>query len=195
MALVIGVAAVVALGLLVAGSGGDGEPRIVSDEERAANVRRAQFIVEFADVCEAGAISNAADFEKPYRVVAFTERYDGGEYSELTMYGAPDFVVQDSFAVSSVNVVACFTRKRGTEVRSGSCEFDSGNEVPRFAVEYDMVVHEAKSGKVIEDLGTVRGPANDCPMLALFNKGSPKIYGSPDKDEVIEKLAGFVDSR
>jgi hypothetical protein len=170
---------------------GSEEDGPVSDEERAANARTAQFTADYDVVCERGSVANAADYAKPYTIVAFSEA--GRDRWHQVSVDAP--YAGTDMSPSSINVVACLSRKPGTEVRSGSCEFRSGDrdvEVDHYAVEYDLQMHEAKTGSLITSLGTVKGPASDCPTLVYFGGDEPKIYGAPDPAVVATKLAGFA---
>jgi hypothetical protein len=94
---------------------------------------------------------------------------------------------------STINAVACVTRVAGTEVKSGTCRFDDGDVVAdHYAVEYEINVHEAESGRFVENLGTVNGPATDCPFMATLERDDPKVYGSPDAAAVDAELAEFA---
>ena len=99
--------------------------------------------------------------------------------------------------MTAINVVACLTRQKGSEVRSGSCEFDSqGSKVTaeHYSVKWDVELREAKTGKKITDLEPVNGPAASCPLFGTFDPKDPKIYADPDKILLADELARFARS-
>ncbi|MGE2717169.1 hypothetical protein ACQI4L_24195 [Mycolicibacterium litorale] len=196
LVIVLAVAAVVVVllsvaALVVVGVGADDEDGPATEEQRAANARTASSASEYDIVCGTGSVANAAEYRKPYKIVAFYEDH-GDHWDELSL--APPYSTADK-TPSSINVVACLSRKPGTEVKSGSCEFRSGGDdisVDHFAVEYEIELHEAKTGRTITSLGTVKGPADHCPFLEFFSGDDPKVYGAPDENAVAAKLAGFI---
>jgi len=99
--------------------------------------------------------------------------------------------------VAAVNVVACLTRQKGSEVKSGSCEFDSrGSKVTaeHYSVKWNVQLREAKTGKKITNLEPVNGPAASCPLFGTFDPKDPKIYADPDKILLADELARFARS-
>ncbi|MCT7661351.1 hypothetical protein [Mycobacterium deserti] len=166
----------------------------VSDEQRAANATTAASLSDFDVVCGTGSVSNAAPYEKPYSIAAFHQGTAENDWDAVTLDNQADYVA-DRSNLTSINVVACLTRKDGTEVKSGTCEFGSGGEqvaADHYAVEYDLELREAKTGKAITNLGTVNGPATRCPFIAYFDENDPEIFGSPDPAAVEDKLAEFA---
>jgi hypothetical protein len=203
MGWVIGiVAAIAVIGLLVvfafAGNvlrkkdtASDGE---VGNRDRAANAETADYILDFDVVCGDGSVSNAATYREPYRVVAFNEGPTDDDWHQLTLDHRASYYA-DTDAMSSINVVACLSRKPGSEVKSGTCEVETAGkrvEMDHYAVEYDVELREALTGRSIERLGTVSGPATRCPFIAFFDRDSQRIYGDPDAEELDAKLAEFV---
>ncbi|WP_157576357.1 hypothetical protein [Mycobacterium sp. GA-2829] len=167
------------------------DPGPVTDEQRAANAKVAQTTSEFETVCERGSIANAAAYRKPYTFVTFSES-GTGMWHEMSLMKLDQ---NASPVPTSVNLVACLAVKPGSEVRSGSCEFRSNGrdvEVDRYAVEYELRVHEARSGRLVTSLGTVKGPATSCPVVEYFGSGDRKIYGDPDDVVVTQKLEAFA---
>ncbi|MGA5462204.1 hypothetical protein [Mycobacterium sp. NPDC050041] len=183
------VVVVVVLGLLVVRSGSDE----VSDEQRLANATTATDASDFNVVCEDGSVSNAAAYRKPYTIAAFrqTTGLIGRDviWTGVTLEGS---YAADDAKWSEINAVACVSRVAGSEVKSGTCEFDDGEVADHYAVEYEITVHEAKSGRAVENLGTVNGPATDCPFMATVESDDPRIYGSPDPAAVDAELAEFA---
>jgi hypothetical protein len=199
--LVIGlIAAVAVLGVLFgavfgakilrSGSGAG----VVSESERMANAKTATFVADFDVVCGKGSVSNAAEFHKPYRIAAFFEGVRPDDWSQLSLDSKATYAAHEG-ALSSINVVACLSRKPGTEVKSGSCQFESGGDdvdVDRYAVQYEVELREAKTGKTIGNLGAVNGPADHCPFLAFFDRNHPKIFSDPDAAALEAKLGKFA---
>jgi len=197
------VASVAAIGVLIAlvvvghtilksktSDGGDS----VTAEERRANAVTAETNSDFKVVCERGSVSNAAAYRKPYKIVVFKRGSRADDWSEFTLDYKAKYRA-DAGDTASINVVACMSMKAGSEVKSRSCEYDSGGgqvTVDHYAVEYDVELREANTGASIKNLGTVSGPANDCPVVALFDRDTRKFYGSPDIGALEAKLADFV---
>ncbi|WAC90668.1 hypothetical protein [Mycobacterium sp. Aquia_213] len=165
--------------------------------------RKASSLSEFDVVCDRGSISNAAAYAKPYQIAAFTpddrpspmSQVSKDHWSELTLDSRADYRVSPG-DFQSVNVVACLTHKAGTEVKSRTCDFktDDGDHVTvdYYAVQYDIELREARTGKHIEQLGAVDGPAASCPFLIWVNKRDRKVYAEPDHAAVDAKLAEFA---
>jgi hypothetical protein len=176
--------------------GSDSGGGVVSESERMANTKTAKFVADFEVVCGRGSVSNAADFRKPYRIAAFFEGSRPDSWSQVTLDRKATYAADEN-ALSSINVVACLSRKSGTEVKSGTCQFegngkDDNVDVDHYAVQYEVELREAKTGKTIENLGTVSGPADHCPFLAFFDRNHPKVYGDPDAGALEEKLENFA---
>lgn len=192
---VIGVVFVVAVALKVTSKDetkSDGG--VTTADQRVANSETAEYVSDFSVVCEKGSVSNAADYGKPYRIAAFHTGNQDDDWDEITLDHRASYWA-DRHALSSINVVACLTRKTGSEVKSGTCVYQSAGKdvsVDHYAVEYEIELHQAKTGDAIESLGTVRGPANFCPFIASFDRGSPKIYAAPDDAALEAKLEKFV---
>jgi hypothetical protein len=155
-------------------------------------------------VCDNGSISNAAAYGKPYIAVFApeTERsplsnVSPDHWSEVSFDSVADYRVNRE-AFGSTNVVACLSRKPGTEVKSRTCEFklDSGEQVSvdYYAVQYNIDLREAKTGKHIEQLGAVNGPATSCPALLWVDRHNRKQYAGPDSAAVDAELSKFAAS-
>lgn len=168
--------------------------RDVSAQERADNATAARFPTDFRSVCDDGSVSNAAEYAEPYRILAFEQGY-GRDFFGTFALGQGLTSNADWSAVESVNVVACLYRKADTEVQTGTCELESGGKnrtLDHYAVDYELVVFEARTGSKIRSLGTVRGPATECPVAEFFDEQSRKIYGSADQSAVEAKLEEFA---
>lgn len=165
--------------------------------------KKATSLSDFDVVCDRGSISNAATYGKPYKIAAFAPYDEPDPMRELTSVHWSEVAIDsradyrgspDDF--QSVNVVACLTRKPGTEVRSRTCDFktDAGEHVAvdYYAVQYDIELRAARTGKHIEQLGAVDGPAASCPFLVWIKKRDPKMYAEPDPAAVNARLAEFT---
>ncbi len=143
-----------------------------------------------------------ATYQKPYKIAVFLRdepnalsRFSSDYWSELTLDSHADYRVnRDDF--QSANVVACLSRKSGTEVKSLTCdmEADPGEHVAVdfYAVQYNIELREARTGKRIEQLEAVNGPVARCPVLAWVNKRDQKAYAEPDRAVVDARLAEFA---
>lgn len=166
-------------------------------------VEQATSVSSFDVVCDHGSIGNAAAYGKPYKIVAFApdeepnpmNQLSNTHWSEVTLDSRADYRVNPE-DFRSANVVACLTRKPGTEAKSLSCDLktDAGEHVTveYYSSQYNIELREARTGKRIEQLGAVNGPATGCPFLVWINKREPKLYAGPDAAEVDAKLAGFA---
>lgn len=179
-------------------TGSSSSQQASSDEEkrRAANTRVADGLSDFSAVCQTGAVSNAATYGAPYRVVALYHNSADLESSWSTValkYKSEYGVSYSEYAV--VNAVACLTEQKGAAVKTMTCEFKSGDKVTAidyYSTVYDVALYEAKSGKKVKDLGTVSGPANSCPYFTTYNKKDPKIVAQPDGDALDALIAAFA---
>lgn len=165
-----------------------------TDEERLENAVDAQFVTEFSTVCDRGSVSNAGAFEEPYTIVAFRQKdMDDDLYSEVTFDHDSDYDSADR-GVATTNVVACLSQKEGTEKRAGTCEYDASSsrrdDIGHYSVQYEVELREARTGTLIENLGVVDGPADECPGL-VYITGS-RIYAGPDQSALEAKLDAFL---
>lgn len=164
------------------------------DDIKTVNAKTASSISQFSAVCENGSISNAADFAEPYRVVAFSQPSTKKTWASVSLKYNADYKV-DAEAFTEGNTVACLEEKDDTAVKSQTCEFTTRGEkvsVDYYAVEYNLTVYEAKTGKKIKDLGTINGPALKCPSFVTYSRDDPKIHANPDADAVDTAIANFV---
>ena len=178
-------------------TGGDSSKQSTSSNEdklRTANTKTADSLSDFSAVCQTGAVSNAAAYGAPYRVVALAKSSDKNVWSTVSLkYDAPYSVKYSEYAV--VNAVVCLTEQKGVAVKAKTCEFKSSGEakmIDYYATMYDAALYEAKSGKKVKDLGTVAGPAESCPIFVTYNKSDPKIIAKPDSDAVDALVAQFA---
>ena len=153
--------------------------------------RTAYSASSFSAVCENDRISTAPEYGKPYNIAAF---YEGLGIMDETWLPVPSDKWAGSDEFSEINAVACLERTKGSEAKSTSCDYDDdGNSitVDYYSAEYGIELREAKTGKVIRDLGTVSGTAGSCPFIASYDRRSQKMYAAPDGDAVAAKLAEF----
>ncbi|WP_156623091.1 hypothetical protein [Mycobacterium sp. 1164966.3] len=64
--------------------------------------------------------------------------------------------------------------------------------VDYYVVQYNIELREAATGKHIEQLGAVDGPATTCPFFVWVKKRDPKTYADPDPGAANAKLAEFA---
>ncbi|CRZ13606.1 hypothetical protein BN2156_00443 [Mycolicibacterium neworleansense] len=154
--------------------------------------RTAHSASDFSGVCDNDRITNAADYGKPYNVVAFFKGL--GIVDEIWLPVASDkWTTSDEY--SEINVVACLDRKKGSEVKVTSCVDDDDGDhvkVDYYSVEYEVTFREAKTGKVIKSGGTVTGTADSCPYVATYDRRSRKMYARPDDDAVRAAVDAFA---
>jgi hypothetical protein len=167
-------------------------------------IKKASSLSDFDVVCDRGSISNAAPYGKPYKVAAFAPNEPPNmpnlasspdHWRELALDSRADYRASpDDF--QSTNVVACLTHKPGTEVKSLTCNFetDAGEHVTvdYYSVQYNIELREARTGKHVEQLGAVDGPATSCPFLVWVNKRDRKMYAKSDPAAVNARLAEFA---
>lgn len=174
----------------------DNDKQTDSDDDaklRAANAKTASYSGDFSIVCDVGSVTNAAEFTKPYRVVALSKSSESRSWSTVSLaYDATYTVKSDE--VEKVNVVACVQEQKDAAIKTKTCDFKSGDEavsIDYYATTYDVTLYEAKSGQKIKELGKVGAPASTCPMFATYNKSDPKLIARPDSaaiDALIEKF-------
>lgn len=167
----------------------------VPEAVRIENSRTASAVAEFNTVCDVGSITNAAEFDKPYRIAAFYQASSDRAWTPITLDASSTYATNEA---SSVNVIACLSEVEGSAAKSIVCEFRSGGQaiaVDYYSLDYDLTIHEAKSGKRIDSLGKIRGTTgDDCPTEVSFSPENPKIYAAPNGPEVNAALAKFAES-
>ncbi|HEY0965414.1 MAG TPA: hypothetical protein VGE13_02945 [Candidatus Saccharimonadales bacterium] len=164
------------------------------DALRSANAKTAKYMFDLNAVCDNGSITNAADFTKPYKLVAFAKNSTSPSYTIVTLAYGADYAAKYTDH-ESVNVVACLNEKPGTAIKSKTCDFKSGNEkitLDYYALKYSLTLREAKTGKLVKTLEDINAPATSCPIVAAYSKSDPKYYAKPDKDAVDAAIQKFV---
>jgi hypothetical protein len=167
-----------------------------SDAPSSANAVTAKYSSDFDAVCDRGSVSNAAVAEKPYKVAVFsrTSAQVRDSWSEVSLdYNSPHKA--DYETPTEISVVGCLDEKKGTAEKITTCEFTSGGEktsLDYYAVQYDLVFKEAKTGKELKKAGVINGPATSCPSFVTYNKNDPKLYAKPDKNAVDAAVAEFA---
>lgn len=171
------------------------EQNEVPESVRIENSRTAGSVTEFNTICDVGSITNAADFAKPYKIAAFSQTNHDRTWTPVTLDSSAEYSVSAS-EPESTNVIACLSEKEGSASKTNTCEFRSGGQginVDYYSLEYNLALHEAKTGKKIKDLGVVKGTADECPTSAIFSPSNPQIYASPDSAEINSALSRFVE--
>lgn len=147
---------------------------------------------DFDAVCEGDWIKNAADFGEPYHIVAF---FYGLGYNRTDWWsvGSGSSAASDDFP--QINGVACLTRKEATAVKTATCQdLDAGAhiDIDYLSVDYDVELRAAKTGKVVRNLGVVKGTARTCPAMTSYDRRTKKIYARPDEKAVTALLEKFT---
>ncbi|MFT3898717.1 MAG: hypothetical protein QM728_00505 [Gordonia sp. (in: high G+C Gram-positive bacteria)] len=151
---------------------------------------------DYGDVCSGAAISNAAAGEKPYKVITFrkAESATKDRWSPVHVSSStPGAVNYNDY--SQANAVACLTLKKGSEKKEKTCPIEMQGkklDLALYSAEYDVAVFEAKSGKKIQDLGTVTGTADRCPSIVYTDPKDPRDVAEPDRDSVAEVIGKFA---
>ena len=164
------------------------------DALRSANAETANSLSDFDVVCDNGSISNAAAYEKPYKVTAFASNSTTRSASTVSLPFGADYNA-DYKDYAATNIVACLAEKEGSAVKSKTCDFKSGGETVKldfYALKYALTLREAKTGKLIKELGEVNGPATTCPFFVSYSKDDPKYYARPDSDAVGMAIEKFI---
>ena len=164
------------------------------DALRSANAETANSLSDFDVVCDNGSISNAAAYEKPYKVTAFASNSTTRSASTVSLPFGADYNA-DYKDYAATNIVACLAEKEGSAVKSKTCDFKSGGETVKldfYALKYTLTLREAKTGKLIKELGEVNGPATTCPFFVSYSKDDPKYYARPDSDAVGMAIEKFI---
>lgn len=164
--------------------------------------REATSFSSFDVVCDRGSISNAAQFGKPYKIAAFgpddrrmpLTQQSSDPWTQLTLDPGADYAAAAS-DFRSVNVVACLSHKPGTAVKTRDCtvETKAGEQVTfgYYAVQYSIELREARTGKHLDQLPAVDGPAQSCPFLLWVNTHERKMYAQPDLAAIGAELAEY----
>lgn len=182
--------AVVALPLTACST--DGVGGIVGKKEATT----AKTSSDFSDVCEGGAIENAAAYDKPYKILAFVLDTSGPKERWKTTY--PSF--RETWSVENAdfaqaNAVVCLKLKAGSEKKVKTCPYQvKGKQIDLglYSAEYEATAYEAKSGKKVTDLGTVAGTAEKCPSMVFTNPDDPREVAQPDRDALTSMFNSFA---
>ncbi|WKG01527.1 hypothetical protein [Mycolicibacterium sp. HK-90] len=182
------VAVLAVIGVLVVGVVGFTYFKVATEGETVT----AHSVSSFSEVCENGAVTNAAAYGPPYKIAAF---YYNFGFAGPTWSSAPvSNWTSGSEEFTEINVVACLDRKDGTEVKVATCEDDEGGAnitVEFYSVDYEITYRQAKTGEVIRR-DTVGSTGDRCPIMGTYNKKTRKMYAGPDMDALEAKLQAFA---
>lgn len=165
----------------------------------------AKTLVELREACVGGSVENAAVLTKPYMYVVYENNNDGISEKEAYKWDMYAFGANDeSIPVnennpSEFNVVVCLDRDDSTAEKIGVCKVQAAADakpsdptvVDFLSVQYKVAFYEAQSGKLIDKVEPINGPATACPSTAYYNRDSPNLYGDPDMTELNARLQAF----
>jgi hypothetical protein len=197
VAVVVMVGVVLIVALARGSSGRASAPSEQSAQQPKSNSTRAEDVSDMNVVCDGGTVDNAAVFERPHRIVVFRQANQAGHWDEVSPSSSAPYSAED-VPVRKVDVVACLTRRAGSELKIQTCNYktsDKNVDVDYYGVDYDFELREAATGTVIQNLGPVAGEVTPyCPFIATFERSAqvPKIYAEPNADVIEAKLAAFT---
>ncbi|WP_155391677.1 hypothetical protein [Catellatospora paridis] len=152
---------------------------------------------DFGDVCQGGAILNAAEYTTPASAKAYVF---GNSPTRLTSWSSKSLDSRASYYAKSadyaqVSVVGCLSYVEGSEAAGQKCPIKASDgtklTVDYLSSRYSLTFHNARTGEKIGDGGTVNAPANRCPSFLTYSKETLKSYASPDSasiDAAVKKM-------
>ncbi|WP_344075778.1 hypothetical protein [Luedemannella helvata] len=174
-------------------------PTSGSGQQNNNNAITAKYSSDFADVCDGGAILNAADYNagSANKAFAFSNRPDRPtSWSHRFLDSTAKYYAKIA-DFTTVSVVACVSYVEGSETVGQKCDIKASDgkklTVDYVSSRYTLTFYAAKTGQKIGDGGTVNAPATRCPSFMTYNKDTLKSYASPDEgtiDAAVEKLLG-----
>lgn len=166
----------------------------VDEPKTPKNAITSTSLTGMSEVCDGASILNAADLAKPYKVAAFYKSEDRTIWSSISLKFDAEYTAKyDSF--EQTNVIACLSEDVSQREKVQTCDFTSGGEaisVDYYATSYKFAAYEAKTGKKIEDFGSINAPASKCPTFASYNRSNPILVATPDTATVDAKIAAFA---
>ncbi|MEV0459492.1 hypothetical protein [Catellatospora methionotrophica] len=145
---------------------------------------------DFGDVCQGGAILNAAEYTTPATAKAYVF---GNSPTRPTSYSYKSLDSRASYYAKSadyaqVSVVGCLSYVEGSEAAGPKCPIKASDgtklTVDYLSSRYTLTFHNAKTGEKIGDGGTINAPATKCPSFLTYNKETLKSYASPDSASI-----------
>lgn len=149
---------------------------------------------DLAGACDGKPILGASKYEKKSgsisHVAAFHREGDGtwieGDYPGQS-FKDHDWWSADA---DKYQLVVCMTTKRGKKVKD--CEFDGGSKVALIDASYTIAIHEATTGKKLEEK-TFEGKSNErCPFIWNFREGRENVFVADPGDAAKTWLASFA---
>ncbi|MEU8081784.1 hypothetical protein AB0B31_40770 [Catellatospora citrea] len=145
---------------------------------------------DYGDVCQGGAILNAAEYTTPASAKAYVfanspARPTNWTYKSLDSRAS---YYAKSADYAQVSVVGCLSYVEGSEAAGQKCPIKASDgtklTVDYLSSRYNLTFHNARTGEKIGDGGTVNAPATRCPSFLTYNKETLKSYASPDNASV-----------
>ena len=150
-------------------------------------------LYDYEDVCKKTAtISNAAAYEKPYKV-APSYLNAGGTWNTA------NFSIRSPLATEydqpeTVNVVACLEAVDSTVKKANTCTYKEV-AVELYTLEYAVTYINPKTGDVIsKSASNVTASSSDCPSFISYKKDDPRFYAVPDRTSLDTVIGAFVNS-
>ncbi|WP_167736412.1 hypothetical protein [Nocardioides sp. 1609] len=165
------------------------EPTETEPAEGTGTPFTAEYGSDVGDVCDGGAMSNAAAYDPAAPKISPFKQLPGNDLwlSQYVPSDQPYYVDYEDFA--KVSVVACLTP--GEPADQIECESTDADDKPVtytfVTVPYSLRFVEAATGR---DLGTapdLAAPAADCPFVAFIEDG--RAYSSVDDEELQAAIA------
>lgn len=149
---------------------------------------------DLAGACEGKPILGASKYEKKSGaispVAAFRREGDGGWTEGIhpgQSFKDHEWWTSDA---EKYQLVVCMTTKRGEKVKD--CEFDGGSKVALIDASYTIAIHEATTGKKLEEK-RFEGKSNPrCPFLWNFRDGQENVFVADPGDAAKNWLASFA---
>ncbi len=171
-------------------------PAPTAQQPGGNNALTARYSSDFAEVCQGGAILNAADYTPgAAKAYVFANSPDRPTRWNTKSVNSTKPYYAKSADYTTVSVVGCLTYVEGSEAQGQKCEIKATDgkklTVDYLSSRYTLTFHAAKTGEKVADGGTINAPANRCPSFLTYNKETLKSYASPDSgslDAALDKL-------
>ncbi|MFC7760865.1 hypothetical protein ACFQY4_24690 [Catellatospora bangladeshensis] len=171
-------------------------PAPTAEQPGGNNALTARYSSDFAEVCQGGAILNAADYTPgAAKAYVFANSPDRPTRWNTKSVNSTKPYYAKSADYTTVSVVGCLTYVEGSEAQGQKCEIKATDgkklTVDYLSSRYTLTFHAAKTGEKVADGGTINAPANRCPSFLTYNKETLKSYASPDSgslDAALDKL-------
>ncbi|MEU6076726.1 hypothetical protein [Micromonospora sp. NPDC047074] len=162
------------------------------------NAVTARYSSDLSNVCEGGAILNAATYSGPAGAKAYTFSNNPDRQtswsSRSIASNKPYYAKSADF--TTVSVVGCLKFVDGSQGTPRKCQYKDSSDkqvtVDYVSSSYTLTFYAAKTGEKIGDGGTVSAPANRCPSFISYNKSTMRSYAAPDSGTIEAALDKFL---